>query len=390
MKKRIFSLMLAVFLVIPCAFLFGACSGTDNGDGTETNAKVMNVSLNPELEFILDQNDKVLTVNALNEDGNNIISIAIDAEKTFEGLTADEAINLFLDITKDNGYLITGSREEISIKISGEAEELLKKVENKAKQFFIENEIDVVVIPATLKKADIVNELQQCVKEYSKAELEKMTEAQLIDLLKGSREETKNLLTQELKEAYYDLRLEKINTAELQSLSELVARFGQFVENSEEFATLMGTLNNAVTALETVYQEQFLAEDSPYNIAKQAYIDAKKTLLARRLELIKEGLTEDEHLILDELAQNVATAEAAWNSAKATAELAIQEAKSALNKALNDAKSMAEVIKEILKPFADLTQLLKAKENMREGFKDYFAGHDQFKDFLGRGHWQKA
>jgi len=217
-----------------------------------------------------------------------------------------------------------------------------------------------------------------------------MTEAQLIDLLKGSREETKNLLTQELKEAYYDLRLEKINTAELQSLSELVARFGQFVANSEAFATLMGTLNNAVTALETVYQEQFLAEDSPYNIAKQAYIDAKQTLLARRLELIKEELTEDERLILDELAQNVATAEAAWNSAKATAELAIQEAKSALNKALNDAKSMAEGIKEMLKPFADLTQLLKAKDNMREGFKDYFAGHEQFKDFLGQGHWQKA
>ena len=385
MKKKILSFVLAICMIIPCAWVLTAC-----GKGQTSETKVMNVELNPKVEFVLDKNDKVLSVNALNEDGNHIISLAINAETVFENLTADEAVELFLQLTKESGYLITGDEEEIKIEISGQAKDLLKKVENKAKQFFAENEIDVDVITATLKKADIVNELQKCVKEYSKAELDKMTEAQLIDLLKGSREETKNLLTQELKEAYYDLRLEKINTAELQSLSELVARFGQFVANSEAFATLMGTLNNAVTALETVYQEQFLAEDSPYNIAKQAYIDAKQTLLARRLELIKEELTEDERLILDELAQNVATAEAAWNSAKATAELAIQEAKSALNKALNDAKSMAEGIKEMLKPFADLTQLLKAKDNMREGFKDYFAGHEQFKDFLGQGHWQKA
>jgi len=385
MKKKILTFVLAICMIIPCAWVLTAC-----GKGQTSETKVMNVELNPKVEFVLDKNDKVLSVNALNEDGNHIISLAINAETVFENLTADEAVELFLQLTKESGYLITGDEEEIKIEISGQAKDLLKKVENKAKQFFAENEIDVDVITATLKKADIVNELQKCVKEYSKAELDKMTEAQLIDLLKGSREETKNLLTQELKEAYYDLRLEKINTAELQSLSELVARFGQFVANSEAFATLMGTLNNAVTALETVYQEQFLAEDSPYNIAKQAYIDAKQTLLARRLELIKEELTEDERLILDELAQNVATAEAAWNSAKATAELAIQEAKSALNKALNDAKSMAEGIKEMLKPFADLTQLLKAKDNMREGFKDYFAGHEQFKDFLGQGHWQKA
>lgn len=388
MKKKILTFVLAICMIIPCAWVLTACG---KGDTSET--KVMNVELNPKVEFVLDKDDKVLSVNALNEDGNHIISLAIDAETVFENLTADEAVELFLQLTKENGYLITGDEEEIKIEISGQAKDLLKKVENKAKQFFTENEIDVDVITATLKKADIVNELQQCVKEYSKAELDKMTEAELIDLLKGSREETKNLLTQELKEAYYDLRLEKINTAELQSLSELVARFGQLVANSEEFATLMGTLNNAVTALETAYQEQFLAEDSQYNIAKQAYIDAKQTLLARRLELIKGELTEDDRLILDELdelAQNVATAEAAWNSAKATAELAIQEAKSALNKALNDAKLMAEGIKEMLKPFADLTQLLNAKDNMREGFKDYFAGHDQFKDFLGQGHWQKA
>ena len=70
----------------------------------------------------MDQNDKVLTVNALNEDGNHIISIAIDAEQTFEGLSADEALEMFLDITKDNGYLITGNEEQVSIKISGDAE----------------------------------------------------------------------------------------------------------------------------------------------------------------------------------------------------------------------------------------------------------------------------
>lgn len=387
--------MLALFLIIPCACLFGACGGADNGDGdgntTETNNKVMNVSLNPELEFVLDQNDKVLTVNALNEDGNNIISIAIDAEKTFEGLTADEAVNLFLELTKDNGYLITGSNEEVSVKISGEAEELMSKIKNAANNFFAEKGVNSVrIIDGTINKDAILAEVKKCALEYSQQELAGMTESQLINLLKTSREETKNLLTQELKDAYYNMRLEKIKIAELEALY----KYAEHIQGDTRafFETAMKNLNDAVDALEEAYNNVFLNADSAYNEAKQVYIQAKEDLLAQRLALGVDGFTEEELATLAGLEKTAADLEADLATVKTTAAGMLATAKTTLNTAFSSAMVYVESIKAFLNttiPGFDAVYE-NAKQEMKKDFKTYFASNDQFKDFVGQGHWGKA
>lgn len=392
MKKRIFSLMLAIFLIIPCACLFGACGGADNGDGdtTETNNKVMNVSLNPELEFVLDQNDKVLTVNALNEDGNNIISIAIDAEKTFEGLTADEAVNLFLELTKDNGYLITGSNEEVSVKISGEAEELMSKIKNAANNFFAEKGVNSVrIIDGTINKDAILAEVKKCALEYSQQELAGMTEGQLIDLLKTSREETKNLLTQELKDAYYNMRLEKIKIAEL----EVLYKYAEDIKGDTRafFETAMKNLNDAVDALEEAYNNVFLNAESDYNEAKQFYIQAKEELLAQRLALGVDGFTEKELATLAGLEKTAADLEANLATAKTAAAGMLETAKTTLNTAFSSAMVYVDSIKTFLNVIPGFDAVYEnAKQEMKKDFKTYFASNDQFKDFVGQGHWGKA
>lgn len=397
MKKKIFSLMLAIFLIIPCAFLFGACGGTDNSDGkgndTETNNKVMNVSLNPELEFVLDQNDKVLTVNALNEDGNNIISIAIDAEKTFEGLTADEAVNLFLDLTKESGYLITGSNEEISVKISGDAEVLMNKVRNAANNYFIEHNVNSVrIIDGTIDKDAILAEVKKCALEYSEQELAGMTESQLINLLKTSREETKNLLTQELKDAYYNLRLEKINIAELEVLYDFIDRLPASAETIKGlFNNGMKALNDAVADLEVVYNEQILAETSAYNQAKEAIITAKEALLAQRLALAEAGFPEDKLATLEELEDEVKEAETALASIKISVDTIIDTAK----KAIDSAFELVEIHVATLEGFFALvpefnTVYENAKNDMKNDFQEYFTNNEKFKDFVGQGYWGKV
>ena len=394
MKKRIFSLMLAVFLIIPCAFLFGACGGADNvnDNDTETSAKVMNVSLNPELEFVLDQDDKVLTVNALNEDGNNIISIALDAEKTFEGLTADEAVNLFLELTKDNGYLITGSREDITIKISGEAEELLSKVKSAANKYFADHDIEgISILEGAINRDAILAEVKKCVLEYSEQELDGMTENQLINLLKTSREETKNLLTQELKDAYYNMRLEKIKIAELEALNKHVNILQQ-QEMVKLFNDAMKALTDAVADLEAVYNEQILAEESVYSKAKNTYVAAKEALLTQRLALAEAGFPENKLASLKVLEDAVNDAEIALASVKTTVDSAIATAKAAIDSAIALAEihvSSVKVLIENCMPSFDAIYK-NAKNNMKKDFKTYFADHEKFKDFVGQNHWNQA
>ena len=387
MKRRIFSLMLAVFLIIPCACLFGACgNSTDGGDDTQANAKVMNISLNPAIEFVLDQNDQVVTVNALNEDGNHIISVAIDAKTTFEGLSAEEAVDYFLSIAKENGYLITGNQEEIKISISGEAEELLNKVKDKANAYFNANGLKINIIGDSLKKADLLNKVKNCVQEYSEAELNEMTEDELIALLQESRKETKQFLNQDLKDVYYVMRAEKINLAELQALYNLTKSLN--IETVKAFNQSMAKLSELISSVETTYQN--LLNNEEYVALKNAYISAKETLLEQRLALAEEGFSEEELVVLAGLEEQVAEAKEALETAKKEIEAEIESVKADLESLFNEINKNVDTIKAIIAQFGiNVDHLANAGKNIRENFKKHFAEHEVFKDFIGQHYWDK-
>lgn len=84
------SLVLASVLLLP---LTGCSKKGDEG-------KIMTVELNPQVEFLLDANDKVVTVNAINDEGNYLI-----AKVDFVGMTAEEALNAFLKVSAEDGFL---------------------------------------------------------------------------------------------------------------------------------------------------------------------------------------------------------------------------------------------------------------------------------------------
>lgn len=392
--KKVVTFLLALVFIIPCAVCLSAC-GKDEEPTPE--AKIMTVSLNPKLEFVLDTSEKVVSVNALNDDGNHIISIVTDAELTFENKSAESAVELFLDVTKDNGYLITGNEEEITIAISGDADKLLNSVKASADKFFNDHNIDMDVLTEKIEKSDIVNEVKNCMKEYSQTELNNMKESELIDLLKQSRKETKNLLTQELKDAYYNLRIEKINTAELDALLEIVNALpeisnSQLAQVIDTFKSNMETLQDNIEALENAYSTYYLAEDSEYNIAMQNYTYAKDSLLAKRLELGQDGeISDDDLLILADYETLVANAKTALETARTNANTAINAIKLTLEDALTEINSSLGAVKNIIHQLgSNLNDLNNKKEEIKNDFEDMFKEHDNFNSHVGhdKSHWK--
>ena len=388
MKNKLFSLIMAICLILPCAAFLVGCTGS------ESNSKIMNVSLNPGIEFILDKNNNVISVNALNEEGNHIISLSMAsnaAESSFNGLKAEDAVKLFLELTEQNGYLITGNEEEIEIDITGSAENLMQKIEDKANAFFEEKGINISIEKDTITKAGIIEEVKNCMKEYSQTELESMTQEELIDLLKTSREETKNFLTEELKDAYYNMRIEKINIAEFEALCNII----EDIPGSQNillttFQSNMQTLVDNLEALEMAYNEQLLLETSAFNIAKQQYITAKQELLDKRLELAVGGISEQEKTILDGYETLVENAETALETAEDLAKQAISTAKTILNNILNTISLSVEQVKTLLETLGtNIDSLKNAKEQAKDGFKEYFVQNEHFAEFVGNDkcHW---
>lgn len=369
--KKFLSILFAFLVLVPCTYVLTACGGNK----TE---KVMNVDLNPSLEFVLDKNDKVVTVNALNDDGNHIISIATKSETLFEGLTAEQAVELFLQITKDNGYLITGDEETMKISISGDAKDLLNAVKSTANTYLNNLNINVKVDTASIKKDEIVAEVEKCMQEYSKTDLNKMTEEELVALLKKSRQETKDFLTQELKETYYALRGEEIRTAKLEAIYAKVKDLTNLADipSVSIFKTNMSELTTKFTEFKNSFVENLLSEESEYSQKMQAYITAKEELLNLRLNVSADGeITVDEQsaLVLKEAA--VTAAQNALTVVKQEAENAINYLNTLLDGAITAAEGVMDMVTAFLSN-VDLESVNTAVQNVKDNFSVEFSSTD--------------
>lgn len=246
MNKAVALLCLAA--VGASAFAFTGCKKDEAG-------KVMNVALNPEVEFVLDANDKVVTVNALNEEGNLVISAA--AFENVEGKSAEEAAKLFVQVSEETGFLLEGNvaagENELKISFSGdtsEAKKLYNDVKAEVESYVATlSEITVGITQAAAITEEALKTLVAEVAPY--LDVAEMEYAQLIAELEASRKETAEYYSQELKNAYYDAKAYAYQKAELGVLKEKAGVIAAAVISGVEtiYDGAMNALNSAREAL---------------------------------------------------------------------------------------------------------------------------------------------
>ena len=85
MKIKLMSILLACAMLLPLA-VFTSCSEPAPKEGTVTR---MTVDINPSVEFMVDDQNKVVSVTALNDDGSILV-----AGEAFIGKTPEEAVEM--------------------------------------------------------------------------------------------------------------------------------------------------------------------------------------------------------------------------------------------------------------------------------------------------------
>ena len=113
MKKKI-SALLCIFAILVCLFSFIACKNDESNEGQAVATSMVRMDINPSVELILDQNDKVLSFRVENEDA----ALAFYGEEGVVGLTVEEATNKILDITAEYDYL-NKDNNDVSISVYG-------------------------------------------------------------------------------------------------------------------------------------------------------------------------------------------------------------------------------------------------------------------------------
>lgn len=364
LSSLILSLVLASLLILPLT----GCNEPNEG-------KIMTVELNPQVEFILDANDKVVTVNALNDEGNYVI-----AKVDFVGKTADEALNAFLKISVEDGFLLEGeittSENNLKISVSGEdAQKLYDDVKKKAQEYLEglpDVRINVNFDFSTITKEDIEALVQDCMRELKVEEIKEKTNAELLKLLEASREKTSELLSQELKDCYYAERALLIKQAQLDAYIEAVKTQNNSIVLNATLEGVQAQLDNLVTMVndyKAQYKQKFLDVTSEYHLKMQECLKTKKELLKARLDGASEEVLK--------------TLEASYNSAVSLMESAKQLAKVQIETVDNAVNQLIDTIQTTVKGFVETFNLTvenvdsivkealeETKSNFDKAFKD--------------------
>lgn len=343
--KKTMAILGAALIVTSGAMVFTGCGEKDSGDKT-----VMNLSLNPEVEFILDDDNVVVSANALNEEGNLVLTAGV-----FVGKSAEEAANLFVEISAETGFLVKGNASvgdnEIDISFSGDAETAQKLFNNvKGK---VEASLQSVNVQAKIELEEGISEedlkelAAECAPYIDAAKLQAMEYVELVETIYESRKETVDLYSQELKNAYYEAKAIAMERAEIETLK---GKVSSIVAAGVESAYNLYV--DAAERLEEVRFEQLVSAESAYQQALVTFREKKTEYLKLRAKIAEmEGNAEIDADLIEAQKTVLATLDAAVEAAEASlvqlgnaANGLIDSAKAALKTAYDTVISTLEVL----------------------------------------------
>ncbi|CCY07695.1 hypothetical surface-anchored protein [Coprobacillus sp. CAG:698] len=235
--------------------------------------------------MMVDEDQKVLSVSALNDDGSIIIS-----GEEIVGKDVEEATKLILELSTETGYIvkgeITSTDNTINITVSGNteyAEKLANKIidsGNKAlEKLGIEAKLNKV-------KAMAVAELKKLVLEnstFTEAEVEAMTEEELLKALVVGRMETAILISEDLKKVYFEAKAYEIKFAEKEATKKIIKEIdgvSQILVGT--YSTLLTGYREFITSLEDLKYDTLISPDSEYQILLAKVREAKAKYLEQR------------------------------------------------------------------------------------------------------------
>lgn len=279
MKKKVLGTALAACMVLPCAFGLAGCK--DEPSGTE---KTMNISINPEVSFVVDADNKIVNVVYENEDAGTVL-----ANVNLVGLEADAAVELMVEYATAGGYVnVTGQQVTVSVNGSNEEDiaELETKVKNQIQETYTNFGISVTVnvedLTEAAQKQALVAKAMVLAPEKTRDELEAMTNEALVEFVKTKQEELKGLAYDQI--AQIKETFGKAENAVLQQIeglrTQLATAKTELETKKAELANLTGPLAETVQAAINLAQTNIATIETQINNAVTTYQNAKTQAIA--------------------------------------------------------------------------------------------------------------
>lgn len=236
---------------------------------------IVRMNLNPSITFMVDEENKVVSVTGENNEGKMII-----VGEEIEGKTLEEAIEIVLKIENETGYLVSGnakvSENNLSFSVTIDDEEIAKNIQERISKTVDEvcEELNVNETVSYVKTTleQYKQELLAYDSTLTEQELEKMNFEEVYNSLKVNYQEAAVMYSEELIGLYNQSKEYEFKIAENEYTVELIKELGgvkasllEGVFAAYDFA--LQQFESGIDALNKLRYESYVAEDSMYQKA---------------------------------------------------------------------------------------------------------------------------
>lgn len=298
--KTILCFMLALVIIVPASLLLVACGNNSVASSNRT----LSLSVNPELEFVVDKDNKVVSLSYCgSKDAGTIY-----ANVNFENMDIEKAIQIFIENAAISGHIglkASGTANEVSIEVNGyvdaDIEALEKLAKEKVENTFKSLGIDVSVVIENLTESELKEELvekaQALYNSYTESELSKMSKEELINLINEKQKEYKDLTLNKINEVKSEISSKLANSGDslaimkttLENTKGLIDQAQKNLDTAKNAGLDTSTLQSILDNARYAYEEAYKA----YEEAENLIIEAKKELAkAEKVELLADFKAE--------------------------------------------------------------------------------------------------
>ena len=355
MKKRFLSLC-AAFALGATMFSFGGCSKA--AENTR-----MTVDINPSVELMVDKDNKVVSVTALNDDAAIILQ-----GTAFVGKTSDEAVKGVVEVATETGYIVKGEVEvgenNVKISVSGDtkwAKDLYKDAEKKVNEYLESSGIKATVERVDALKTEALKQLAKHNSTYTEEEIAGMNDEQLLNVIAIGRVETAQLVSEEVRQAYFAAKEYKISLATSTATKDLIyAMNSAYAVAYAGYGIALDTYSAAIKKLDDA-RYNALSPDSAYQKLLVQLREKKAEILAQK-QLIISIKAGNSSVDITIATGDLTKYEAAYDKLVADLEAAGKAANDGLTSLIELMKQGEKSLKDLQAKFpADITDQLNAK-----------------------------
>lgn len=294
---------LSVFLVV---LVSGILLISNSSFDKKSYAAIVQMDVNPSIEMVVDEQNRVVSVRGLNDEGKMIIYGETIINKNLE-----EAIEIIIRVETDLGYLNHSDENKITFTVSAKTTDIIEKIASKAEEDATKA-LAQLGITATIEKINgyVKEELAILAKQLDPTltdeEIANFSYDQLVNVVKLYHLEVIDYASVKLEEYYQEFKKYEINLAEKEYIKEGINNLGSLYQTFyASYLSFCDNLENEFVNMQKAYYDTFIASDSDYqqawaNLAtlKEAYL-AQKNVVANLPEdaSLSDTIAENQKLI---------------------------------------------------------------------------------------------